>query len=246
MRKKLTGFTLAEALVTIGLIGVVAVLTMPNVFVTIQGDKWASALGKNVETIERSCQNMVAEASSMGSTDFYGHYRIHKNFNGKDIGSTDANTISGNNLWAAAGSRSVWGVNSMNSTQVTNYQNRLALYEYNSPKLNTLVGSNLVRNTKLGSIYGTGTASETAKYEDPILGYIYIDVNGEKAPNRYGRDIFLFGLTDACRMIPAGSERMRSVTGAKIDSSTKACNDNIKNGLSCTNRVVQDGYKMKY
>ena len=88
--------------------------------------------------------------------------------------------------------------------------------------------------------------------EDNGPGYfpIFLDANGTKKPNNYGKDIFFFGLTDSCKMIPAGSQRFVNdypLYGEQIPLATTSCSDSgIKNGLSCTSRVVTDGFKINY
>ena len=68
------------------------------------------------------------------------------------------------------------------------------------------------------------------------LGYIWVDVNGLKGPNIVGRDIFIFNLESWGLSLPTGT------------SDTGYCNPNVihsSNGDSCSAKVLQDG-KMMY
>lgn len=243
------GFTLAEVLVALGVIGVISAITLPTLTSGVQSKQLAVSLGKDTEVIETGCQRLMQYATGLSTDgDFLGHYKIHKNLTGADIGATSSNSISGDNLWS--GTKSFFGTKELTTTEITNYKSSVKAYDGGSPSpsLDNLV-TNYVVSEKLGAYFGTKSVTETASYPDPVVGYIYIDVNGASSPNKYGRDIFLFGLTDACHMIPAGTARMKAInTSIPEDTDTTGCKEGsaVSNGLSCTARVVKDGYKISY
>ena len=239
------GFTLAEAIVTVGIIGVVAMLVIPSVATGSKNRKNGTALGRSVEIIESGCQSMIQEINEISTFQdlFFGHYMINSALNGMPA-TAATNSISGANLFSKAGSRKFFDVSQL--TPGTTYTGAVKSLSGGtpSPGLSTLV-NNYALNSKTGVYYGAQTANE-ANADDPIVGYIYIDVNGESSPNRYGRDIFYFGLTDRCHMIPAGSARINALMSS-IPAESSGCNgSNPTNGLSCTSRVVRNGYKIDY
>ena len=81
---------------------------------------------------------------------------------------------------------------------------------------------------------------------------IYIDVNGLKGPNVWGRDAFSLDINYSGQI---SESAMRSVWDeASSPSSNKSHPENCNNtsdfdlqyGLGCFNKIVQDGWKMDY
>lgn len=241
------GFTLAETLVALGIVGVIAAIVLPNILYGVQNRKHAVALGRSVEAIESGCQALLQYAGEK-STDglFFGHYNIHKDMNGTDIGSAASNSVSYNSKLLENASE-YFKVTPLTSDQKSAYTtNGVKSYSGGtaSPALAD-IASNFAKSPKLGAYYGVKYNVETGSFDDPIIEYIYVDVNGANSPNRYGIDVFLFGLTDRCQMIPAGSFRMKTMTNIPLAS--EGCSDSgVTNGLSCTQRVIKDGYKINY
>ena len=62
--KKKNGFTLAEALITIGIIGVIAALTLPSLTHDIQKQKIGPTLAKAVNTLENANMDLLRETET--------------------------------------------------------------------------------------------------------------------------------------------------------------------------------------
>ena len=244
-KKTKFGFTLAEVLMAACIAGVIAAITIPTLTTGVQSKKLSTLAGVNVNDVENGCQKLIQYASERSTTgSFNGHYKINSNLSGSEATST-TNSISGNNLWTGTGS--FFNITSLSDTEKTNYNNNVKAFDGGtaSPAPNTFYGSNLVMHNKTGAYWGVSGLTENTSYEDPIVSYIYIDVNGINSPNRYGKDIFLYGLTDACHMIPAGSDRINAIN-SNVPKEDNGCKTSVTNGLSCTSRVVREGYKISY
>ena len=59
--KKILGFTLAEVMLTLGLLGVVAALTFPALMNNIDKNQWAVGLKTNKSMVERAFAQMISE-----------------------------------------------------------------------------------------------------------------------------------------------------------------------------------------
>lgn len=242
------GFSLAEVLIAIAIVGVIAAINIPTVVSETQNRKHAAALGRNVEAIETGCQLIIQQASEAGGEVIDGIYTVKNDLTGATSEYFDRLPVSNvlSNVTA----------DFFNISQRTYNTNGTPTYNVNNingqnpiPTLKNLTNTNqnFWISSKTGALYGYRFVRQhnTETTNDPIIGYIYIDVNAASAPNRYGRDIFVFGLTDSCHMIPGGSDRMSGQYSIPVETSGCA-NDNPTNGLSCTSRVVKNGYRMDY
>ena len=59
--RKRFAFTLAEVLITLGIIGVVAAMTMPSLIANYQKKVWVNQLKKSVSVLEQGFQKMLAD-----------------------------------------------------------------------------------------------------------------------------------------------------------------------------------------
>ncbi len=82
------------------------------------------------------------------------------------------------------------------------------------------------------------------------IGYIYVDVNGEKTPNIIGRDIFQLNIASNGDIIPYGSQAWSEIkygdpntgywrTGTSIYSNC-ATTGNNNTGEACAGRVLEE------
>ena len=67
---------------------------------------------------------------------------------------------------------------------------------------------------------------------------VYIDINGAKAPNQYGVDVFVFRRIPGKGILPNGY-------AASYRSIVANCN-RYSNGVYCAARIIADGGKIKY
>ena len=66
----------------------------------------------------------------------------------------------------------------------------------------------------------------------PIIVFI-VDLNGEKKPNRLGRDIFIFGVGKDDQIMPAGIGKKSSTGCSKSSNSSSS-------GSNCAYRVISE------
>ena len=263
IKNKKRGFTLAEILITLGVIGVIAALTIPQIVDYTMKSKIEGNLARAVEQVEIGCQNLIQYANDNTSDSTYA--------NGISVLWTDSNsklyTEGSSNRHPLVVSGSMfkqfapfYGLDFFGDSSTGNkddYKN----YKKELKDKNSAVGSIVtgIEQYFLGlwkMKNSNAIVSLDYSFSWPATnqgaGYfpIFIDANGIQKPNKYGRDVFFFGLSDSCKMIPAGSQRFindHTVYGNMIPLATTACkNDGITNGLSCTTRVVENGFKINY
>jgi len=180
---KKKAFTLAEVLITLGIIGVVAALTLPSL-IQKQNDRATVARVKKMYSVisnavalwqaENGCETDVADCLSQ-----YASYDCKNAFSGieKKLNIVDRvyNGQDKNVAWLPDVSYGLDG------TAVTS----------GWMGVNRIVGSAATCQYLLSD----GTTM-TAHFPDTLKnsGYLFFDVNGAKPPNRVGKDIFPIGI----------------------------------------------------
>ena len=89
-----------------------------------------------------------------------------------------------------------------------------------------------------GSMLGIDEFTEDSSSLDETAMRIYIDVNGLKKPNTYGRDVFYFEID--------GHGIVRPEKGTDCGEVNKPVNLETSDGYSCAARIVENGWRMDY
>ena len=76
-----TGFTLAEVLITLGIIGVVAAITIPNLIANYKAQRLRSKFLKSYSTVQQVFKQMEADDVSLNPDD-YGASTFYRTFAG--------------------------------------------------------------------------------------------------------------------------------------------------------------------
>ena len=244
------GFTLVEVLVAMTIVGVIAAFVIPPLIAGAQNKKHAASLGRSVELIETGCQMLVQDMNDKYGGGFEGYFYISKNMDGTASNGPGESIMSHSEFFDY--SANYFDFTPLDDSDTAAYKKSVHSYDGSNPiPAIERIAEKFYKNSNLGAYYGVRSLKEDTdpEQENHILmkewlNLVYIDVNGPSSPNRYGRDIFLFNLSSSCHMIPAGTKRLKDMS---IPLAIDACNGNsIKNGLSCTARVVRDGYKIEY
>ena len=162
------GFTLAEVLITLGIIGVVAAMTMPTLMNSTQGAQYKTAYKKALSAISQAVTLNVAldEWSFADATGTGDTYLVDKLLSGRmnvvrtETGSTNIKDAKGATYQVAVGSGGGQGVSSAVSIADDN---------------TTLFFNDGIMFTYTSTAKGCTEAA-------PCYGFI--DVNGTKAPNK--------------------------------------------------------------
>lgn len=190
--KIIKAFTLAEVLITLTIIGVVAAITIPVVVQKIEKQENVAKLKKIFSALNQCNLILKAEGLNIEDTIIEGseedtstldHFstilKIEKNCK-KNTGCLYETPVKYLN-----------GV-----TYTTNFETKKASYA----KGITIDGVLIVLNNYSSTCVSTGDGNGTGLADSNALlnntcGYILVDVNGKKGPNTVGRDIFNFWTT---------------------------------------------------
>jgi len=209
-------FTLAEALITLLILGIIAALTIPGLTISMQKSEQVSGMKKAYSTLANATKKM----------NFANDIAEYKRF--WDDENTFWNEIS----------------KQLNVMQFCNNNETGCFTKENIKSLNgndtgTYDGKNYTLRTTDGYCYQyTAGTVEADKYgieqsdAQKALGVFLVDVNGDAKPNTIGRDLYFFIYVEDKGIVPAGF----------FDDSN--CNKN-NSGYSCAGKILKDG-KMKY
>lgn len=220
------GFTLAEILVSLGIIGVISALTMPTLFVNTSSAKIGPTLSKAVSAFEQANIMMLndAEADSL----------------------TDANfTTAGNHFNSLSRHLKGSRVEPVLDRVATSYRYiskdgiRYAIYLDNGP----------------GTPYpGLQLPDSTIPHQNGI-GTVAININGSNAfPEvaSYGSEEFLFTLWDDGSLRPVGAANwngnMNSGVGLREHWSNEKCplNGTVSDARYCAGHIFENNLKVNY
>ena len=226
-------FTLAEVLITLGIIGVVAAMTMPSLITNYRVKETVSKL-KKVNTIFNNAFLQAKEENGEISDWGLSNSTLDTD---TDDGSI-ANSNYGRDKFLEILSKHLKTISmckySDNSCEVyrpTNlqgdidnsdsYSNRLVLAD------GTIIGHVYLNNTACNTNWGSGALSQSC-------GSFKVDLNGSKKPNMYGKDIFQFDIT-ANGIVPSGIAT--DISGNNFEESCIK-SDSRMNGVGCTGWVI--------
>ena len=244
---KKSGFTLAEVLITLGIIGVVAALTAPALVTSSRNEANAAKLAVVVSNLENAFTTAIAQegvqdifhtqmwthSGAINSNSTTANKRIFAGELGKyliinGVRANSANEIS--NYYGASGGN----LNVFEMGDNGEIGNRVSLEENDLPNfvpiemkngavvfIRTFLDHIPIRRPEASAI-ADGSAL-TANAAD-----IFVDVNGASAPNTFGRDIFVFYVGQNGILYPFGGADIAGLEGDAEDdwrnsSSWQAC-----------------------
>ena len=225
-------FTLAEVLITLTIIGVIAAITIPNLYSKYQKHVWVTQLHK--------CYNRIVAGNTkilQDNVDLPGYNQTADEWNGRMKVLRES---------FAEGSGGVFCMQNWYQRVDCKY----AKYQsYTVKKLNGVV-DNWERTSRDGTFLHQ---QQVFTYPDgSVIGLMInlnngffwsidgayaftVDVNGSKGPNQIGRDIFVFNGPKTGNYV---------VTPYGMENPNDCATD--KDGYTCAAKIIQDGWKMNY
>jgi len=216
--KKNAAFTLAEVLITLGVIGVVAALTIPGLMTAHKKHVTAAKLKRAVSEINQAIRLSENENGQVENWD--------KSLPDEEFVNTYFRPYI--KIMQLCKTPTECGYNSDSPWYYMNGGQGV----YNSP--NNVGRVSFLSMDGILYTYAKNTDSETIMQDNDKT--IIIDINGEQKPNQFGRDIFFFYRDeDADSILPYGHNLSRAV----INSSCSKTGD----GLRCAVLVKENGWE---
>ena len=212
-------FTLAETLITLGIIGVVAAMTLPAIINQTRAKELETGLKKANSVIQAALNQMNYDEGQTVNAANYSNRRFIKSFKkyfkvSKDCGTNSCEKPSTDN-----------GTTSYSSKTYKTYNNlsfvNMSLFDDGQIFINDGMLIMVENNTNL---------------ESKNL-FISVDVNGYyKKPNRWGHDLFTFQVTDSGKLLPMGAKG----TAYNTNSYCSPTLVTSLNGIACTYKALTE------
>jgi len=233
--KKLTfqpAFTLAEVLITLGIIGVVAGLMIPGVIAESQKAGYVAGARKAYSLWNQALIQMAADGGCIGDLSCFFDSADLKTMGDKIAGYFNVAKNCGTNTLGCFPDTIAQNFDGTNTSSGYDSSYRFITADGVAVRFNT------------SSLGCSGSAASLTKV---CMTNFFIDVNGPKKPNSLGRDIFYFAIVNdnGPALYPAG--------GAKYNpwKASKLCdygynNGTDKRGYYCIGRIIDEGWQMNY
>lgn len=226
MFKFVCGFTMAEVLITLGITGIVAAMTLPAVINNSRNKQLEAGLKRSYSVISQALDMYQAET---------GERIKHREVAGwtlKPILLKYLKTARD----CAYGSSGSNGTSTVDKACIKNYgdsaEGTSTLYK----NFNKTQNINLKYFDDGQFVLNDGSLILLENITNGEL-YISVDVNGyNKNPNRFGHDLFMFQIDDKGKLLPMGL----SGTTYDDDEYCSATSTNNMNGAGCTHKALTE------
>lgn len=219
------GFTLAETLITLGIIGVVAAITIPGLMTAHKAHRMHAQFLKSYSTVQQVFKQMEADDVSTDPSTYKRNTTegtFYNTFKRYIAGATDCGTFTTKALPCYNVSDTKKGYKSLTG--------------------NTFIDKQFFDDGQLALQDGTLLIFEQPSVSNPYI-WVMVDINGFKeGPNRMGYDLFVFQLLD---------EELRTMGDPKTmyNDLKQYCNINSNrhfSGIACAQRAKSEADYFKW
>lgn len=242
------GFTLAELLITIGLIGVVAALTLPTLMNEAQSKDIGPKLAKAVAVFEQANQsllndNEISNFINLGIiSNNYVYDELTKYIKMSEIPKYTSILLGNEQYRNSLANTNGNKIDTNSACQLEDYGASGKFYLSKGGVVYIINMSGLINSMQGNFRY----------MKNPYLrpmGKVMIDVNGKSAPNRTGSDIFEFHWLLDGRLVPYGSsEASKNITSTSNCDWTKLCpiGGYATDTRACPGHIFDNNLKVEY
>ena len=260
---KKAAFTLAEVLITLGIIGVVAALTVPTLIQNYQKKTWVEGLKVGVSTLEQGFKKAMADD---GVTDMSETSLVEACH---DVsGTNDENTYKCYDLMKkyfkfikiepVSDMQALGDIDNIitDTAKCKELVGKTNKWWYLNDKTKCRGWKNNAYTLANGMRFDIAL-NKSKKYN--VGNITALDINGSKGPNTWGRDTFYLAILHDGRVVPLRGytylkiyadgqntdydEVLSTHHWSKNDMCSKTTNED---GHDCAARVIDNGYKMDY
>lgn len=222
-------FTLAEVLITLGIIGIVAAMTLPALINKTHGAQYRTALQKSYSILQQALQSLNADQGFVAKRDTYANRTFANYYKqyfkiAKDCSLTSCITTSTDENNNA---------NVINAYQTYSRNRKVGSYFFDDGQF-ILTDGMVVLIEDNTALAGEGNSNSGVG-----AMFISVDINGyNKKPNAWGHDLFTFQImNDSGKLLPMGAN---GTIFTDMDQYCSATSSNSQNGIACTYKALTD------
>lgn len=235
-------FTLAEVLVTLGIIGVVSAMTVPSLMSNYRNQSYTTQLHKVYSEFQQAAQSQITSKNAVNlleagvrsdaamGTFLANQFKIVKTCTGSpsDCLATNYRNING-------GSVTVFSDSAAPCVVIASGAAICAKYSVSSVTSET----------------EGGTTTVNPNYIQNLVGDLIVDVNAQKGPNIVGRDLFVLGIYSDGSLNSALPGTFTYTPGEPIVTNIVKCKSastmsRQSNAAYCFNEIIDNNWKMNY
>ena len=221
MENKNKAFTLTELLLSLGIVGVLAVMVIPSLVGHVYNRVYSNQIKSMSSTIENLAQDelLTKATRDMSITDFKSastllttkHFSISKKCS------------------ASSALKDCWNTTAASGKKQSKYKTLKGKASSITNPGDTVILTN-------GVMFGYTPVDNGGK----TTGYVIMDVNGVDGPNIYGRDVFAFYVTSK------GYVDDEVLNDSDVSVETKIADCKKGNALRCFGALKDNSWKMDY
>ena len=215
--KRKAAFTLAEVLITLGIIGVVAAMTMPTLINKTQNKQLQTAFKVAYSTFSQAVMNMREERGP-GIKDYYAVQELDEN--GNFVSYPHRNEFY----------EDFYKYSKLKVIGECNYTGKIMNYNRTAEAYTAYIGAG---TEKLKDALSNGMCSNVLVNGGALQ--IAFDVNGTKGPNQLGHDIFYFNLDENDKLKP------KKMTKLYSEEELEDMEYKFNRGVPCSMQSKQQG-----
>lgn len=217
------GFALAEVLIALGIIGIVAAMTIPTLMTKLKYKREAALLKENYSILQQMKLRANDEGAMSALPDSDNMQQLKNWFTTYMLPHVKVSKV-------CYGTKGCWSQNAKNSSgQIYVSSERCGNGDVSFILFNgTNVCLDDFTDSRFGVIGNGGT----------MIGLL-VDVNGNAKPNKFGEDIFAFVFRDN-ELLSGGYD----MTSEQVEQNCSEKCQNLFCGTYCMQKVVKSGYKL--
>lgn len=182
------GFTLAEVLITLGIIGIIAAMTIPTLMNSTNEKELIFGWKKNFSVISQAWMMVIQDNGGSGSISSNTGQALNNDY--------------GNALIAKLNSTKICLAGSPSATNSECWHKANDWWTLNKSPINNGYSTNFSAILNDGTYISVGNLTNNCPDNNVQCTYMGVDVNGSKSPNIQGKDIFYLSTWGGGRVIP--------------------------------------------